>query len=340
MTPGEYAQAVRDALADLPEAERDELLEDLDDHLADIAAESETPLEERLGSPEAYAAELRAAYEPESGNAGAGDTRPSPARRGQRRGLRRGLAGLPLRAHERMLGLTAYRQAVAFLPDLRPAWWVFRGYALAVLGLSLVEQPQIVPSHIVGWLFALGAIWISVWLGMRTMAGEPRSRSWRAVLFITNAAAALALLSGVAMGAAAADEDGYPGFSQDRQVALAIKYESGFGGEVYNIVPYAADGTPLHGVRLYDQDGRPIRLQPEMYGYMLTQTCGGEPTSDSTYPLPLTRVSEMLAQKRTLIQDGKSVPMPDPSPACLPAAPAPTPAPSPAPTPSPSPSAG
>ncbi len=54
--------AVRAALSDLPAPARDQLLADLEDHLAEVAAESEQSLTERLGAPEAYAAELRAAY--------------------------------------------------------------------------------------------------------------------------------------------------------------------------------------------------------------------------------------------------------------------------------------
>ena len=58
----EYAAAVRAALADVPEPDRTELLEDLEDHLGEIAVESTESLTARLGTPEAYAAELRSAY--------------------------------------------------------------------------------------------------------------------------------------------------------------------------------------------------------------------------------------------------------------------------------------
>lgn len=42
----QYVYAVREALADLPAAEREELLEDLPDHLAEVAAEGEATLRE------------------------------------------------------------------------------------------------------------------------------------------------------------------------------------------------------------------------------------------------------------------------------------------------------
>ena len=79
-----YAAAVRGALSDLPASARDQLLADLEDHLAEVAAESGQSLTERLGTPEAYAAELSAAY-------GA-----APRRRPSRRALWIGVACLGL----------------------------------------------------------------------------------------------------------------------------------------------------------------------------------------------------------------------------------------------------
>ncbi len=55
-----HATAVRAAFADLAGPDRELLLEDLEDHLQEVAAEAGGPLSERLGRPEAYAAELRA----------------------------------------------------------------------------------------------------------------------------------------------------------------------------------------------------------------------------------------------------------------------------------------
>src|SRR5437667_8987751 len=70
-----YAASVRAALSDLPSDQAEVLLEDLEDHLREIAADAGGPLAERLGSPEQYAKELRAAY----GAAQAGSRRPEPA---------------------------------------------------------------------------------------------------------------------------------------------------------------------------------------------------------------------------------------------------------------------
>lgn len=62
----EYLARVRTALADLPSGELDEVLDDVRPHLAEIAVElgdgaKLAAMIERLGTPESYAAELRAA---------------------------------------------------------------------------------------------------------------------------------------------------------------------------------------------------------------------------------------------------------------------------------------
>src|ERR1700687_6391313 len=57
-----YAASVRAALSDLPPEQSEILLEDLEDHLREVATETGGPLTERLGPPEQYARELRAAY--------------------------------------------------------------------------------------------------------------------------------------------------------------------------------------------------------------------------------------------------------------------------------------
>lgn len=72
-----YLARVRSALADLPESEVEEILEDVRPHLAEMEAElgenaKVDALIERLGSPESYAAELRTSggYPPRPADAG------------------------------------------------------------------------------------------------------------------------------------------------------------------------------------------------------------------------------------------------------------------------------
>ena len=50
-----FLARVRDELADLPADERDELLEDIESHLAEVAGEGGVPLAVRLGSAEEFA---------------------------------------------------------------------------------------------------------------------------------------------------------------------------------------------------------------------------------------------------------------------------------------------
>src|SRR5690348_5636315 len=116
-----YAAAVRAELVNLPASERDLLLEDLEDHLAEVAAEPGSTLESRLGDPSAYANELRAAY---------GVSRQPAVRFTRIRVLRDGFA-------RRLFDSGAYRAVREYVPELRPAWWVLRGY-LAVLALAVL----------------------------------------------------------------------------------------------------------------------------------------------------------------------------------------------------------
>ncbi|WP_219463287.1 hypothetical protein [Nonomuraea rhizosphaerae] len=150
-TPDQYAQAVREALAGHPE--REELLEDLDDHLAEIAAESDVPLEQRLGPPETYAEELLAAYEERS-----------PRARGRRSRLRESAGAW----RARLLEQEVYRSLTGFLAELRPGWWVLRGYVLGLFVLTMLTGPRLlVPDDLFGWALVAVAVWASVWMGRR-----------------------------------------------------------------------------------------------------------------------------------------------------------------------------
>ncbi|TDD18094.1 hypothetical protein [Nonomuraea diastatica] len=282
MTPEEYAQAVRDALADHPE--REELLDDLDDHLAEIAAESGMPLEDRLGPPAAYADELAAAY---------GER---PERQPRRR---RGPWEQALRAHAFLMGYTPYRSLVGFLPELRPGWWVLRGYVLAMVLVSMAGDGRLAPATAANWAVVVACVLASVWFGRR--------RRGRLVVLLAVAANTVAGL--VLFGTMVAQSPS----PDPRSVYMAeptwVRNASSDG--VYNIKPYAKDGTPLTDVYLYDQDGSPLTTDPERYGYTVDRSCG-EPILNR-YPLPLTR------------PDFSSTGSPSPSPSCADPAPSATP---------------
>ncbi|MEQ4716698.1 hypothetical protein [Nonomuraea sp. B19D2] len=287
MTPDQYAQAVRDALAGHPD--REELLEDLDDHLAEIAAESDLPLEDRLGRPEVYAEELAAAY---------GD-RPE-SRRKRRRSPRAWVLG----AHTRLMDQGPYRSLVGFLPELRPGWWVLRGYLLAMLLLAATSEGGLVPANITGWALVAAGVCASVWLGRRR-----RGRLAAGLVAALNLVAALTLFAGM-ISASSYDSDQASVAMVAPQQVWVDPASSNEG--VYNIKPYAKDGTPLTDVYLYDQDGKPLTTNPEDYGYTVDRSCG-EPILNR-YPLPLVR-------------DGFEDPetAPEPRPTCPTATPGPKP---------------
>ncbi|MFI7230765.1 hypothetical protein ACIBO5_46810 [Nonomuraea angiospora] len=285
MTPEQYAQAVREALADHPE--RGELLEDLDDHLAEIAAESELPLEDRLGPPEVYAEELAAAYgdRPEGG--------------GKRRIDPRAWA---LGAHTRLMAQGPYRSFVGFLPELRPGWWVLRGYLLAMLLLALTGEGGLVPPNLAGWALVAAGVWISVWLGRAR-----RGRLATGLIGALNLVAALTLFAGMV------DAASYGGPQQARVVMANPQPvwvdPASSNDRVYNIKPYGKDGTPLSDVYLYDQDGKPLTTNFEDFGYSVDRSCG-EPILNR-YPRPL--VQEGLADPQTT-PEPRSCPTATPTP--------------------------
>lgn len=286
----EYLAGLRAALADLPDGEVGEILDDVGAHLAELDWDDD--LVARLGPPRAYAAELRTAAgypaAPVAVDAG-------PSRTGGARfalvalvgstalvllaglvtvepeaaalvlvlAVLLGLAAAPVvfRAGPRVeavAALPAVRAALASRPDpdssggrllgflgsLQPAWWLLRALAAgALVGLVLgaVGALQVVLTGLVLAPF-------SVWLGFRAR----RDRRWLWSVVPLNALAAAVVVVGIVLS---------PGAPSD-QVTSATPYLSGLwqDGErpVEDIRPVDASGTPLTGVYLFDQDGRPL----------------------------------------------------------------------------------
>lgn len=266
-----YAAAVRAALAPLPESERESLLEDLEDHLAEVASESDAPLQERLGKPEDYAAELRSAYA--GGPSGTTRRRLFPDR------LRALISSAT--------GTRSYREVRAMLPELRPGWWVLRAY-LAVLVLSFFfkggHNLRPIPNPfssfgMVQILATAAAIVISVRLGRR---GAPARMGGRWAALAVNVAIALLtvpVLASMSTSHPYADSIVYSSDPYPSGVAAGYFYP-GFT----NIYPYTKDGKPLKDILLYDQNGRP--LMPAKSGVATDYPVGadGQPIPNS-YPL-------------------------------------------------------
>ncbi|HKT05532.1 MAG TPA: hypothetical protein VJT31_38940 [Rugosimonospora sp.] len=303
----QYLGAVREALADLPPAEREELLEDLPDHLAEVSAESGQPLTERLGPPERYAAELRAAA---GVGPGAGRTPVTLAAAARR-------LDTVLSAVDTRLGpLVGQPRLRDFLLLLRPAWWVLRGYLLAlVLGAFLdPSSPGLLPrvrgQELAGLVLVFACALGSIWVGQRSAGLSQVARRLvvgAGLLVVLFSLPVLAHVDSYAHSGAAGVGGGGP--------------DDPYGG-VSDVFPYGPDGRPLRGVTLYDQNGNPIQIGDAGR----CQTSGPDAALTYAYPLcgvgyPLVTVSPDLT--------------PSPAPSVT-AAPSPVPSASRPPSPAPS----
>ena len=254
-----YLDAVRRELDDLPDEERGDLLEDLSSHLIELSThdiDDGVPLQVRLGPPSEYAAELRAAAGlPPRVTAGSPD-------RVRRRlaDMFAGSAAGRLATRARHHPWTA--QAVTLLRELRPAWWVLRGYLIvAVPTLWAPDRhddfplPTVLGNRAVGAALVVAAIVASVSLGRRDVSS--RTRPLVRALDVALALGALVLLGDAGARTVTVHhldpttELGYP---------LVSPY-----GPVTNIYPYSLDGSPLEDVLLFDQDGRPLQVEPQQW---------------------------------------------------------------------------
>lgn len=240
LDPAAYARLVRRALGDLPEDTVDDLLEDLDEHLAEVASEDAGPLTARLGPPRAYASELRRA---------AGLPEPAALRAARSAPLREAAA--------RLSREPAVRSALAFLVELRPAWWVLRAL-VAVLAVLFVFGVQFFGLLVL--LLVPAAVVLSVRLGRRTARAPAHDhRPLRQTRVVNAGFAAAAVLAFAFVLSSGSEENSYAG--------EPVPYGPGISGgtlvhedrtAITNIYPYSSAGQPLSGVLLYDQAGRPI----------------------------------------------------------------------------------
>ena len=151
-----------------------------------------------------------------------------------------------------------------FVPELRPAWWVLRGYlAVQALAVALTPLfngggfsfpvPQLLGSSLLGLLAVAAAVAGSVALGRRG------ARSWgvRGLLAAGNAAlVVVALLLVAELGNSEAVDDHRPEFAATSAGPVS-GLRSG-GREISNIFPFGPDGEPLRDVYLIDQEGQPL----------------------------------------------------------------------------------
>jgi hypothetical protein len=242
-----YLDGVRSALADLPDDVRDELLEDLPAHLAEVVSEDPVALEIRLGSPAAYGAELRAAA----------GLRPGPARWGVPSGLTLSFArlqGWAGRTDRRVGRVIGYRRLTEFLPLLVPAWWVVRGYVLDVLLFGLPTRmsgvvPAVGGNGLLGFVLLLAFLAGSIWLGHRSAGRRP---GWQRFGLI-GANLVLGVLALVVLGQVS-DDIGYA-----RDAATTGPSDNPYS-YISDLIPVGPDGRALTGVTLLDQNGNELDL--------------------------------------------------------------------------------
>jgi hypothetical protein len=249
-----YRLAVERHLSDLQAVERDELLADLESHLEEVASELEpgASLADRVGSPEAYARELRDAMAVE--------------REGSKVRLRRSLeqvfapvANRVRRVADRFAVSSGAEDAGSLRRALKPGWWVLRGVLVAMLFAYWLSAMQIVVGYSLFNSFAgflilsavtIFSVWLSLKLGVRSEHWQRRRQlmlaagGWLLGLFVVSQYSAM--VTGFSLLDIAPTNYVYDEID---------RYE-----HVTDVYVYDADGNLLTGVYLFDQHGEPLLL--------------------------------------------------------------------------------
>jgi uncharacterized membrane protein len=158
----DYLAGVRAALADLPPAQLDALLEDLPEHISEVAASDPRPLHDRLGSPASFAAETRAA----AGLPMAGPAVKAAATSTSALDHLRALLTSANVGAGRLLG---YERATLALPPLRPGWRLIRGALIAwwLLFLAGVLSYTESPGRLVTMVFVPAVFIVAIIASIR-----------------------------------------------------------------------------------------------------------------------------------------------------------------------------
>jgi hypothetical protein len=241
-----YLAAVRSSLRDLPEAERDDLVAEVEASLVESAGEGGS-ISARLGPPEEFAAELRAA-------AGLHET-PRPERGPSRIAL----------LVERLVGDPRVARLRSLAAELAPIWWVARAY-LAVGAIAYIldtgwsTRYPVVPRFgtaemgvVLILLAAVASVWIGLWM-------RHKDSPFPRVALVANAALVLAILPVTldVTDTRAHDLLVTMAYAPVPQVRPDLASD---GVKIDNIYPYSRGGKLLHDVLLYDGAGRPIEIQ-------------------------------------------------------------------------------
>jgi hypothetical protein len=246
-----FLARVRDELADLPPDERDELLEDIESHLAEIAEEGGVPLAVRLGGAEEFALELRhsAGLPPRAESA-------APSRLDAVRGRLDEIFGRAERFRTRL--------------DAALLWRLARGWLLAVAVAIVIGGL----GHTSAWGYAhawlphaglrgygagivlVAFIALSLWLGRRAATGRG--------VRLDRVASAIAIVA-IIPAAVHMDSPARAPFFTAAPFTTSVEYRSipglAFNGEqISNVYPFDREGKPLNDVMLYLPDGQPLTV--------------------------------------------------------------------------------
>ncbi|HLF44107.1 MAG TPA: hypothetical protein VJA46_11380 [Acidimicrobiia bacterium] len=225
-----YLEQVRDQLSDLPEEEREEIVQDLEAHLAEL---DDGRIEAELGDPVAFAAEFRSS---------AGLDEPTHLPRWD--AVRRLRDRLDDRA-QRLARFTHWS-------TVRPVWIWARGW-LVICAWALANTGQIfrrfpVPaigsSSLTGLILVVMATALSIWLDQGPEVPLRRLGSMT-FSFIAGWALVGTLLNPIYIDT---EEVDYQYF--DRLTTAE-------GNSVTNIYAYDLEGNPVE-VLLFDSEGRPL----------------------------------------------------------------------------------
>lgn len=254
----EFAQAVRDALADLPADEVDELTDGLEADLFERAAEGGGT--DAFGDPVVYANELRT-------SAGLPPRPAQPRRYTPAEQLGATAAAKWKTAVRTVRGNAFGVWLIDLAVSMRPLWWVLRGWAVwSVAALLFWGQDYgfLPVSHgsefaFWQWLLLLALVLFSIqWGRGRWMPGR-----WARGLRVLVSVIAVIALPAVITAAINAT---WSQSSVDEMTGAAASTTSGMfvnGQQVYNIYAYDSDGKLIQNVRLYDQDGNALLTVPE-----------------------------------------------------------------------------
>ncbi|MDN3238695.1 HAAS signaling domain-containing protein [Glycomyces tritici] len=249
-----YLTAVERHLNDLPSHIRQDLMSELDAHLSEVAADLEpgASLRDLLGSPEAYARELRDTAEV--------DKEPVAVR------MRRKFAdtaapalGRLKTAADKYAVSTGYADAGELRERLRPGWWVLRGAIVTALFVYWLASAQfgVTGYSIIGSLpglllmiaVLLVCVWASMRLGAKSLEWRGRRRRWMIAGGIAIVALAGYQFSWMITGAIPTR------FVETQYIDDGSEYEY-----ISDLYVYDENGNLLTGVYLFDQNGSPLYL--------------------------------------------------------------------------------